>query len=271
MTRQDARLARGADAEMQHLFSPEGDAALAATMRLRPLMAFDFDGTLAHIVARPQDARISTAVATRLKRLARQLPVAIVTGRAANDVRERLGFEPHYIVGNHGAEDEANRRRADALRGALDPLRETLAARADALSAACVTVEDKGQSIALHYRLSRDRDAALALIDDLLAPQRRDLHIFAGKMVVNATAADAPDKADAVRALLQRCKARSAFFAGDDVNDEPVFEAAAPDWLTVRVGRPEAASLARFYLHGPQEMALLLDRALAALSQPAAR
>ncbi len=250
---------------MHHLFSPEGDAALAAVMQLRPLMAFDFDGTLAHIVAHPDDARISQAVVTRLKRLAAQLPVAIITGRAADDVRERLGFEPHYVVGNHGAEDDADRRGASDCRAALGPLRVALAARADALAAAGVMVEDKGQSIALHYRLSRDREAALALIDNLLTSRQPGLHVFAGKMVVNVTGADAPDKADAVRALLRRCGAHSAFFAGDDVNDEPVFEAAAPDWLTVRVGRPELASHACFYLHGPQEMALLLDRALAAL------
>ena len=31
---------------MKHLFSPQGGAVLAATMALRPLLAFDFDGTL---------------------------------------------------------------------------------------------------------------------------------------------------------------------------------------------------------------------------------
>ncbi|MCO5122553.1 MAG: trehalose-phosphatase [Rhizobacter sp.] len=250
---------------MQHLFTPEGDAALAAAMQLRPLMAFDFDGTLAHIVAHPDDARISQGVAMRLKRLATRLPVAIVTGRAADDVRERLGFKPHYVVGNHGSEDAADPHAASECRAALDPLRASLAAHGDAFAAAGVLVEDKGQSIALHYRLSRDRDVARAMIEELLAPQQSSLHVFAGKMVVNVTGADAPDKADAVRALMLRSGARAAFFAGDDVNDEPVFEAAAPDWLTVRVGAPEVASHARFYLHGPQEMALLLDRALGLL------
>ena len=42
-----------------------GRAALAATMRKRPLLAFDFDGTLAPIVARPDDARLTRAVASR--------------------------------------------------------------------------------------------------------------------------------------------------------------------------------------------------------------
>jgi hypothetical protein len=50
----------------------------------RPLLAFDFDGTLAPIVARPDDARYLAGRAARLKSLAAQLPVAIVTGRAVD-------------------------------------------------------------------------------------------------------------------------------------------------------------------------------------------
>ena len=90
---------------MQHLFSPKGEAALAALLRLQPLMAFDFDGTLAPIVAHPTDARIPPAVLTRLRALAQRLPVAIVTGRSVADVRARLGFEPHFVIGNHGVHE----------------------------------------------------------------------------------------------------------------------------------------------------------------------
>jgi trehalose 6-phosphate phosphatase len=248
---------------MQHLFTPEGEAALAAVLRLRPLLAFDFDGTLAPIVARPDDAHISQALSMRLKALAARLPVAIVTGRAVADVRERLGFEPKFIVGNHGAEEELDSTTAAALTGALDGLRESLRAHGDALRGAGVTVEDKGQSMAMHYRLSHDRTRARKLIADLLTPVQAGLRVFAGKMVVNAVAADAPDKAHAVHALVARCGAAAALFAGDDVNDEPVFVSAPPHWLTLRIGREDPNCRARFYLDGPQEMAMLLERTLA--------
>ncbi len=252
---------------MQHLFTPEGEAALAAVLRLQPLMAFDFDGTLTPIVARPDDARVSLAVATRLKALASRLPVAIVTGRAVADVRERLGFEPQYIVGNHGAEADtaatAGGPPAGALASQLDGFRVTLRAHGEALQEAGVLVEDKGLSIALHYRLSRDRARAQRLISDLLTPAPAGLRLFAGKMVVNAVAADAPDKAQAMHALVARLGAAAAFFAGDDVNDEPVFVSAPAHWLTLRIGREDPTSRARFCLEGPQEMAMLLDRVLA--------
>ena len=255
---------------MQHLFTPEGEAALAAVLRLQPLMAFDFDGTLAPIVARPDDARIAVAIATRLKALTRRLPVAIVTGRAVADVRERLGFTPQFIIGNHGAEEDTAALTGGILAGALvtplDGLRATLRAHADGLQAVGVVVEDKGLSIALHYRQSCHRTRAQRLITDLLTPEPVGLRFFAGKMVVNAMAAGAPDKAQAVHALVARLGAAAAFFAGDDVNDEPVFVSAPAHWLTLRIGCEDLTCRARFCLEGPQEMALLLDRVLSNLA-----
>ena len=94
-----------------------------------------------------------------------------------------------------------------------------------------------------------------------------DYSRFAGKMVVNVMAPDAPDKADAVHALVARCGAASAIFAGDDVNDEPVFVSAPPDWLTVRIGRDHPATRARYFLDSPAEMAMLLERMLVLLAR----
>ena len=90
---------------MRHLFSIEGEQALESVMRQRPLLAFDFDGTLAPIVARPDQAHVPDAVAHGLAELSRALPVAVVTGRSVADVRARLGFQPRWVIGNHGAED----------------------------------------------------------------------------------------------------------------------------------------------------------------------
>ena len=249
------------------LFSAEGEAALADLLRLRPLMAFDFDGTLAPIVARPEDARVPKSVATRLRALAVRLPVAIVTGRALADVQGRLGFEPGFVIGNHGAEDSLDPARNTLLAGRLEGLRHRARERAAELSAAGVLFEDKGASVALHYRLARDRARAQELISQLLTPADPALRVFAGKMVVNVTAADAPDKAHAVHTLVARSGAGAAFFAGDDVNDEPVFESAPAHWLTVRVGRNEPASKARFCVDGPSEMPVLLDKLLAILAR----
>jgi trehalose 6-phosphate phosphatase len=246
---------------LRHLFSPEGKAALAAALRQQPLLAFDFDGTLAPIVAHPNDARIPAEVAAKLQQLAHRLPVAIVTGRSVADVRARLGFEPQFVIGSHGAEDALRADESAQRARRLEPLRQRLAARRAELDAAGVYLEDKGQSIAMHYRQARPRRRAIALIRELLAPDDA-MHTFSGKLVENVVAAGSPDKAAAVQALLARSGARSVVFAGDDVNDEPVFVAAPPDWLTVRIGRDVANSRARFFLDGTAQVATWLQAML---------
>jgi trehalose 6-phosphate phosphatase len=252
--------------QLRPLLGPQGLAALTALMQTPALFAFDFDGTLAPIRARPDDVHVSATIALRLEKLARVRPVAIVTGRRIADVRERLGFVPAWIIGNHGAEDDGDPDAAAHALGALDPLRERLRTRVDALAGAGVIIEDKGQSLALHFRTSPDRAAAAALIEDVLAGFTSTLHVFGGKLVYNAVAADAPDKAVAVQRLLARAGVQAAFFAGDDLNDEPVFAAARPPWVTVRIGCERRESAARFCIDGPHEMAGVLDRILALLA-----
>lgn len=206
---------------MQHLFSVDGERALASVIALRPLLAFDFDGTLAAIVEHPDDARISVALANSLERLGRVFPLAIVSGRRVDDIRGRLSFQPRYIVGSHGAEDPlAPQATPPSL---LDPMRDRLAAHADDLARDGVWVEDKGRSIALHYRLAPDPARAGELVDRLARALPPGVSSFGGKLVMNFVAAGAPDKAEAVARLLEHSGATAAVFLGDDVNDEPVF------------------------------------------------
>lgn len=246
---------------MKHLFAPEGEAALAAALQRRPLLAFDFDGTLAPIVARPEDARLSQAVARRLALLSERLPTAIITGRQVEDVRERLHFEPRFIVGNHGAEDPQASHPVFPT-SVFDSVRDRLYMRADELHRAGVAVEDKHHSLALHYRLARDKREAIALITALLADADPRLEIVGGKQVVNVVARAAPDKAGALALLVARCGAQGAVFAGDDVNDEPVFARREPTWFTVRVGRDHPHSQAMYCLDSTAEVAAMLERML---------
>ena len=255
---------------LRPLLGPLGLAALAELARGPALFAFDFDGTLAPIRARPDDVHVSATIALRLDKLSRVRPVAIVTGRRIADVRERLGFTPSWIVGNHGAEDDGDPDGAARAHAALDALRERLRAREDGLSGAGVMIEDKGQSLALHFRTAPDREAASAMIEDVLAGFTTSLHVFGGKLVWNAVAADAPDKAVAVQRLIARAGVQSAFFAGDDVNDEPVFAAAQRRWVTVRIGCERRESAALYCIDGPHEMAGVLDRILALVGSPSA-
>ena len=244
---------------MRHLFSADGERALEAVLRLHPLLAFDFDGTLAPIVVRPGEARVPPAISAGLAQLAGELPVAIITGRSVADVRPRLGFAPRYVVGNHGAEDPENATLLPAS-DALEALRERIASRMVALLEAGVIVEDKGYSLALHYRLARDEGPALRCIEALLQGSAPMLSRFGGKCVVNVVVTGLPDKGDALAALVRRSKADAAVFIGDDVNDEAIFVRARPPWLTVRIGRDDPQSHAMFFLDSDSELPEVLAR-----------
>ena len=248
---------------MRPLFDREGMHALDVVLRARPLLAFDFDGTLAPLVERPDDARVPVEVSRSLDRLARLRPVAVVTGRSVADVSGRLGFSPRFIVGNHGAEDPGRSAQLDA--SCLEGLRAHVAARKAELDAAGVQVEDKGFSLTLHHRVAHDQDRALACIRSLLAGLDPRLRPFGGKFVVNVVAAGAPDKGDAVASLVQRAGCGVAVFVGDDVNDEAVFVRALPNWLTVRVGSDDLDSRAGFFLSDHSEVAALLNVMLGVL------
>ncbi len=247
---------------MRPFFTPAGVLALRGVMRLRPLLAFDFDGTLAPIVARPDDAHVPEPVSRCLRELAATLPTAVITGRSVADVRPRLGFEPAYIVGNHGAEQTSGGAPLAAAR-ALDFLRERIAACGKRLAAAGVSVEDKRYSLALHYRLAADAAAARACIDALLLGIEPSLTRFGGKFVVNVVAAGVPDKADALAGLVERSAAGAALFVGDDVNDEAVFRRAVPPWLTIRIGSDDLSSQAMYFLDSDAELVTVLRQTAA--------
>lgn len=250
---------------MKHLFSKAGLQALQDVMSHAPLLAFDFDGTLAPIVARPDDASVPLSISQHLQKLSTMLPTAIVTGRQVADVAPRLNFQPSVIIGNHGAEDPAVPADGhETWRQDLMPARELFEAHRQQLDDAGVQVEDKGHSMALHYRLAKDHERAVATIASLLGSLNPQLRVFGGKCVVNVVSAGAPDKGDAVLRLATTMGARHGVFIGDDVNDEPVFRKAPPGWLTVRIGREDPLSSARYFLDSHSEVAPMLQSMIAA-------
>ena len=248
---------------MQHLLTRAGEAALAAVLRERTLLVFDFDGTLAPIVPRPSAARPSQAVTLRLRQLCERIPVAVIGGRSADDLRARLGCEPAIVVGHHGAEAPVGASGPVASEQ-LDGLRAALREHAAELAAAAIVVEDKGLSISLHYRLSRDREHARAIIARLQPGDDPLLRVTEGRLAVEITPAAAPDLARAVHALVARSRATRALVVSD-ATGEPLFASAPPGWLTIRVGLASGASRAHFCIGGPHEMAMMLERTLALL------
>ena len=246
---------------MNFLFSVEGEAALQRLSERRALYAFDFDGTLAPIVALPDDARTAPGVLRPLAALREFAPVAILTGRSVADLGARLGFTPDYLIGNHGAEGLPQSQGGDAAnRAACDRWRAQLhdAIAAQGLDSG-IFIEDKTYSLSVHYRLARDRDAAEQAISAVLAALDPPPRLIGGKCVFNLLPDGAPDKGQALAALVAAERCDAAFYIGDDETDETVFYGAPDNWLTVRVGYSDASG-ARFFLHHQGEVAACVQR-----------
>ncbi|MDH0866093.1 trehalose-phosphatase [Mitsuaria sp. GD03876] len=247
----------------RYLLDAEGRAAIDRLLARRPLLGFDFDGTLAPIVMHPDEARIPEHTARLLEQLAARLPVAVVSGRQVLDVRHRLGFKPTHIVGNHGAEDEFDGPDPRVV-ATLAAFRERAKRMEPALNAAGATIEDKGASIAIHYRMAPNPALAREAIDALMRDLPPGIDTEPGKRVVNVLAAGAPDKGQALLRLAARYGTDAGFYIGDDTNDEPAFERAHDTWVTVRVGPRLDHSHARYYLNEQAEiddvLRLMLDR-----------
>lgn len=255
---------------MKRLLEAEGLLALDAALARRPLLAFDFDGTLSPLVDHPEDARLLPGLEPRLARLAELAGVAIISGRALADLKGRLPFAPRYLVGNHGAEGDAVVDDGGEGQALLDAMRRHLASHQPAFVAVGVEVEDKGRSLAVHYRRSPDASLAQAAIHEALAGHDPKLEVYGGKDVVNIVVAAAPDKGRALQALLERGSHDCAVFVGDDVNDESVFVRALPGWVTVRVGLDAPDSRAGWRLASIHEMPAFVDRLVTVLERQGA-
>ncbi len=244
---------------MKYLFGAEGTAELARLNAGTALFAFDFDGTLAPIEPRPEEARVPADVTQRLQALTQLAPVAVISGRRRADLVERLPATVRYLVGNHGNEGSPLAIDTAAMLSACEGWRAQLSAclAADPRGAS-VLFEDKSLSLSLHYRQARDREGVAAWLQecvDRLAPKP---HVIAGKLSLNLMPPGAVTKFDALAAIAAAERADAVLFVGDDDNDEIVFARAPRHWLTVRV-ELQRGSRARYFLHQQSGVATLLD------------
>lgn len=251
------------------LDSEQGRLALARYAVPGLLCAFDFDGTLAPIVADPSAVRLPQQVRDQLQALQRHAPVAIITGRAVDDIAPRLGFDPDFLIGNHGMEGLPGEAAAAEAQQHL-AICAAWRAQLDSLLAAeypdpGVQIEDKRFSLSVHYRHAQAAERAQQDLEPLLATLDPPPRLVAGKCVLNLMPPGAADKGRALEQVMQHLGAVRALYVGDDVTDEDVFRLARPDVLSVRIELSQA-SRAAYYLEHIDHMPRLLDALLQRLA-----
>ncbi|MBE0614841.1 MAG: trehalose-phosphatase [Burkholderiales bacterium] len=211
----------------------------------------DVDGTLIDIADTPDAVHIDAALLELIARLQQESgAVALVSGRGLAFLDQRLGKLNLPMAGQHGLERRTAEGRLwthaapaaakTAIKAALAPI---LARHPGLL------LEDKGLTLALHYRLApRLASYAHRLMARLAADADAGLEVQRGRCVAEIKPAGM-DKGAAITAYLTEppFKGRRPVFIGDDRNDEHGFAAVNKrDGISIKVGK--GASCARYRL-----------------------
>jgi trehalose 6-phosphate phosphatase len=248
---------------VKNILRPAHREVLAQFAFSNVLLAFDYDGTLAPIARVPERAAMRPPTRELMTRLARLYPCVVISGRAGADARTRVrGVGVRGVVGNHGVETwhRPNGFARDVLRWHRQ-LQSHLAGERG------VVIENKGCSIAIHYRRARRKSAARAAILRAVA-KLRSSRLIHGKQVVNVLPRKAPHKGDALERERARLRCDTAIYVGDDDTDEDVFSLDQPGrLLSIRVGA-KRSSRAEYCVRGQRQIDGLISTLVRLRSRP---
>ncbi|HEY4142775.1 MAG TPA: trehalose-phosphatase [Pseudolabrys sp.] len=187
----------------------------------------DVDGTLIELGPTPFEVHVPDELRVVLKQLSEMTggALALVSGRPIKDLD--ILFDPLKLpaIGGHGAEMRLHQtiRRMTPLLS--DSLRAQLSAAAGLRPG--VVVEDKGYSVALHYRKVPQYENWLVrhIVAVCKAHADEVTEVLPGKLMFEVKR-PAVNKGESVRHLmkLKPFVGRHPLFIGDDVTDESVFE-----------------------------------------------
>jgi trehalose 6-phosphate phosphatase len=221
----------------------------------RAAIVLDIDGTLAPIVRRPDEASVPEEARAELRRLVgRYALVACVSGRTGDDARRMVAVDGVRYVGSHGLELAPD---ADRWRDEVHRFATTVA----------WPVEDKGLTVAFHYREAENEADALEYLEGV-ADQARGAGLVPrfGRKVLEIRPPVRADKGTAVARLLEDAGLRRALYAGDDTTDVDAFRALDGLELGIRVAvssdeaPSELVDAADVVVGSPSELLELLSR-----------
>lgn len=247
---------------MIDILSPQGLTVLRSFASPQTLCAFDLDGTLAPIIADPAAVTLPAGVRQAMQQLCSLAPVAVITGRGCDDARQRLGFTPRYLVGNHGLEGLPDSTVS------LDQIQVLIAGWYQQLQTLLAPdllqelyIEQKSGSLSLHYRHAVDPATAHTVLVSAFEQLDPTPRRVGGKLVENLIPQGVPHKGDALLKLMAHAGSEQALFMGDDETDEDVFKMHDSRLLSICVGM-ERPSAAQYRIGDQQQVVLVLQELL---------
>jgi len=239
----------------------------------RPAVFLDYDGTLTPIVSQPEKALLSDSLRRALQALVMQAPVAILSGRDLDDVRQRVNISAIVYAGSHGFDIAGPRglrkELATEFLPRLDIVEKEIGEQLTGIPGA--RLERKRFSIAAHYRNVNESDVPkVERAVSEVAARHRELRKMDGKKVHELLPDIDWDKGKAVLWLLEnlgleRAKVRPIYI-GDDRTDEDAFRALEKSGVGILVSEEPRPTAARYSLKDPAEVERFLRELVATLT-----
>jgi trehalose-phosphatase len=250
---------------MQHLFSSFGDFERLVRSKSLLFLAADFDGTLCPIADAPAAVTVPRRIVEVLQQLAATegTTVAIVTGRALADIKERLPVDVVY-VGNHGLEISGrglqfHHPHANAARQLLAQVCVGLELTVEPWEGAWV--ENKGFTATVHYRRVREAEENTLILAVRAHMQRFDtaFGVRGGRKAIEIYPRANWNKGKAVEYIRDQLQLGDALCVciGDDETDETMFSM-FPDDVSIRV-KLDSRSSAHYHLEDCSEVLTALE------------
>lgn len=232
------------------------------------LLLLDYDGTLAPIADRPEEAPLPLRAKAALRQL---LPipryrVGIVSGRSADDVAGMVGIEGIIYAGNHGLEllyPEGRWVHPDVarLRPKLVDITKGLARELGHIPG--LRIQDKGATLSVHYRLvaGDPQQEIRRRVQRVLHPFADYFEVTEGKKVLEVRPTLSCHKGTAICSIAHLLKAGEGdltIYMGDDETDEDAFAALKPGDIGIRVGKSDS-SAATYFVRDTEEVHALLE------------
>jgi trehalose 6-phosphate phosphatase len=189
----------------------------------------DIDGTLLDLAPTPREVWVPPGLSKTLNRLLARTSgaLALVSGRSLNDIDLIFAPDQFPAVGGHGAEMRVA-ADSESVATHAPPMDKELKRRLAVIAKLSpgILLEDKGYSLALHYRLAPHAEKAIYAAVSLIRADlpNAPIEVLPGKCVCEIKHSGF-NKATGVRELMthEPFKGRRPLFVGDDVTDESVF------------------------------------------------
>jgi trehalose 6-phosphate phosphatase len=232
----------------------------------------DYDGVLAPVADTPEAALPPPGTDDLLRRLAAApgVHVALVTGRPIADVKGILDVPGLHYIGSHGLEILLPNERSPLAEGlgivrtVLPRIKREL--ERELADKAGILIEDKGASLACHYRLATPADAAMAReVTSRLATAyvRRGapLTVENGDAVIEIRSLLANKGRTVSTLLAARAPGALPIYIGGHGTDGDAFKLLPPHAITIQVA-PRGRVTARYRAKDTAEVGSFLEAIL---------